>query len=123
MYETVWHALLKSPYQSCSATLNHYARYAVCGETYPGIRPATAQSVTGRVLLNLSPAAFTILDEFEGDFYQRQTVHVDSDIAAGLVCQCYVVKADYYAQLCDTPWSVEAFEQHYLADFLQRYLD
>lgn len=62
--------------ESAPAELCGYERRAVRGESYPAILPNPHASVRGRVLHSLSHDEMAVLDDYEGDEYERIRVEV-----------------------------------------------
>jgi gamma-glutamylcyclotransferase (GGCT)/AIG2-like uncharacterized protein YtfP len=102
------------------ATLHGYRRRRLHGEHYPGIRPCAGESVDGVVYSGLSGAQFAALDAFEGDWYRRQAVALET--AAGTrEAQTYVLAPDRGHMMSAEPWSLEAFLRHGLEPFVAEY--
>ena len=118
------------------AQLKGYKRFAVPRRTYPGIAKVARGSggggeeeeddgsavVNGLVLLGLTERDVAILDEFEGEEYERITetvrlVEEDRDIQAG--AYAYLGYDPSSVQYAD--WSYEHFEKHHLSDFIQSF--
>ena len=102
------------------ATLHGYRRRRLHGEHYPGIRPCAGESVDGVLYGGLSGAQFAALDAFEGDWYRRQAVPVET--AAGRrEAQTYVLASDRGHLMSAETWSLEAFLRHGLEAFVAGY--
>lgn len=104
------------------ATLAGFARRAVRGEDYPGIRPATDALVTGVLYRNLDATALARLDAFEGEQYQRQTVEVALADGSRVAADTYVIKAEHAALLSAEDWDFDAFLAEGKRRFESRYL-
>jgi gamma-glutamylcyclotransferase (GGCT)/AIG2-like uncharacterized protein YtfP len=116
MFPEVWEKVVRGKYASAPAVAHGYARFAICGETYPGMVAAQGQSVSGVVYFDVGPEDLATLDAFEGVPYRRDALQVR--LASG-----EEVGADSYiyldtAQLVGTPWEPEAFQ---MAHFLGTY--
>jgi gamma-glutamylcyclotransferase (GGCT)/AIG2-like uncharacterized protein YtfP len=90
-------------------TLRDYRRQTVKGEVYPGIRPQPGTAVEGVVYGNLPSDAWTRLDVFEGDLYQRQLVQVDLADGTTMAAYTYVVKPEFEHRLEATEWDAGQF--------------
>jgi gamma-glutamylcyclotransferase (GGCT)/AIG2-like uncharacterized protein YtfP len=117
MFPEVWHRVVKGQYRSAPATAPGHARFAVLGETYPGMVVQTGSSVPGVVYFDVEADDIAALDVFEGNAYQRDriTVQMDGDDTP--------IAADTYLflpslQLSNLPWQPEAFG---LRQFLASY--
>ncbi|PTT86532.1 gamma-glutamylcyclotransferase [Pelomonas sp. HMWF004] len=108
-------------FASVPATLAGHRRHPVCGEDYPGLRPATGHAVPGRLYLDVTQAAWARLDAFEGVEYER--VQVQVTLADGRLrpAQVYLFCADAAHRLLPGDWDAEAFEREGRARFIARY--
>lgn len=114
MFPEVWEKVVRGRYRSAQATAHGHVRFAVRGETYPGMVEAQGQSVNGVVYFDVAQEDIAALDVFEGEQYRRVTLPVV--LASG-----ETVAADSYlyldmTQLMDAPWEPERFQ-------MQRFLD
>ena len=91
------------------ATLAGYRRGQLRGEVYPAIRPAPEHRVGGVLYTDLSPADIRQLDLFEGEMYQRQAIPVELADGRLASAETYVLRAEFYHQLTDNPWSLQEF--------------
>lgn len=122
MYAPVWQRVVRDEYQSQVAVLRGYSRYAVKGEDYPAIIPSdVSDQQQGQVYLDISLSDLQRLDEFEGEYYQRLSVELETDAAELIAADAYVLKPEYRHILADNLWDVDAFEHQGLKRFLQRY--
>src|SRR5690606_31021036 len=99
---------VRAPSQSCKAVLSDYARYAIAGETYPGIITQTDSEVEGVLYLNLHPDDIERLDTFEGTEYRRIAVQVRLADGTHVDAQTYLFTAAH--RLVDSAWNVDAFD-------------
>lgn len=60
-------------------TLHGYSRHPILGQCYPAVTPCRDASVTGYLLLQLSPAELLALDAFEDPAYERVVSPVKVD--------------------------------------------
>lgn len=91
------------------ARLPHFARHPVIGETYPGMIPSPAASVSGILYLNLPEAVWSRLDVFEGEMYQRLAVSVETEEGTVLPAETYVFRSEFAHRLEEGSWDFEAF--------------
>jgi gamma-glutamylcyclotransferase (GGCT)/AIG2-like uncharacterized protein YtfP len=107
MFPPVWRHVVAGNYRSQPATAHGYARFAVSGETYPGMVAQSGAAVEGVLYLGLRPEAIALLDRFEGDAYRR--VSIDVMLAGGTTAPA--VTYLYIAEdLSARPWDPAAFE-------------
>ncbi|MEE2658260.1 MAG: gamma-glutamylcyclotransferase family protein [Candidatus Latescibacterota bacterium] len=100
------------------ALLRGYARYALRGETYPGIVEDVGNSTDGVLWRDLDDATLTCLDTFEGSWYRRDEVTVivgDESIPA----VTYVLVSEQQHRVSRRRWSLKRFETRCLQRFLR----
>ena len=120
MFEPVWSRVVQGSYTSCSATLDGYCRYAVSGETYPGLLRQQGFSVAGLLYLDISDPDMLRLDHFEGESYCRETVKLEvNDGILEAVTYCF--RPEHQHRLEQKEWDLEEFRQSGLSRFMQRY--
>ena len=121
MYEPVWDSLVSGSYRKTAATLEGYARFGVKGEDYPVIKPSTPeQFVEGCVYWGVSLQDQQVLDQFEGEYYQRLSLPVVT-LGTSMTADVYVLKPDYYHIASEASWDVAAFERSGLQRFLSQH--
>jgi hypothetical protein len=116
MFPQVWQQVARGLYHSTEAVLGGFARYAVLGETYPGITMHPRCSVTGLLYFDVDEHDVAALDAFEGQDYQRIQI-------AGQVAPAYAEIVETYIytnvnKLTEEPWHPEAFQPQ---QFLETY--
>lgn len=122
MFDQVWNTVVRSGYETRRAILTGYARACVKGEEYPVIYPGErADSVAGLVYLDVGDRDLRRLDDFEGIYYQRQTLTVRSVEGDRLNVQAYVVKEAYHHIIDRRDWDPERFRTAGIRIFLSRY--
>lgn len=119
MFAPVWSKLVKGSYCATKGELHHYARRCVKGEDYPIILSAD-EKVQGVVYYDVNDADMHILDDFEGEFYERITVDIVTHTQT-IQAEVYALKKAYFSIIDDTPWSEEAFEKEGMKRFLESY--
>lgn len=120
MFEPVWRQVVQGDYRAQPAWLENYARFAVAGETYPGIVRQAGGRVDGIVYFDVSLQDLVQLDAFEGSDYQRSPVclqlqHAAPD-AAPVGAETYLYTRP--TELTATLWTPETFD---LRQFMHRY--
>ncbi len=133
MFPEIWQAVVGKDFKTTPAHLPSHEIYRVRNAVYPGIiaapnhspsengplgehsgsRPSTLDSrlssVPGLLYLNLDEAALHRLDQFEDDFYQRQTITVTCGDGRELEAQAYVVPPKSRHLLTDEIWTAADF--------------
>ena len=71
MFPNVWEQVVRGRYASVKAALEDHARYAIAGESYPGMVAQTGATVEGILYLDIDAADIARLDTFEGHDYRR----------------------------------------------------
>lgn len=102
------------------AILSGYARYGLRGKSYPGIVAEENATVAGVLYLGLRPAAWRRLDAYEGDFYVRQRVQVETENGQPLSAWTYVIPENKRHLLLGHDWSLLQFQQRHLQGYLER---
>ena len=78
------------------------------------------ESVTGLVIKNISPNALERLDQYEDSFYERVSVHVDTD-SGTVEAHVYRVPLGLAGKiLSEDPWTLEWFETKALNRYWNR---
>ncbi|MGE5622691.1 MAG: gamma-glutamylcyclotransferase family protein [Bacillota bacterium] len=107
MFAPVWQRVVRGHYRSAPARLDGFARYAITGETYPGMVAQQGASVAGLLYFDVDAGDLAALDAFEGADYRRDRVRVA--LAAGTAdAQTYLYLRP--EKLTSLPWSPEAFQ-------------
>lgn len=114
MFPEVWRRVVRGDYRCAPASVAGYARYAIAGETYPGMIRLGDGRVEGVVYFDVAAQDVAALDVFEGAEYRRDTVTVrlQSGAVAEAATYIYLVPG----RLLESPWLPESFQ-------MQRFLD
>lgn len=102
------------------ALLQGFARYALRGETYPGLVPESTAATEGVLWRHVDDDSLRRLDEFEGDWYERQRVTAivgDKPLSV----DTYVLVQAQHHRVSHRRWLRDRFETRYLQDFLSSY--
>ena len=128
MFDPVWTRVVQGGYPAQPARLRGWRRGAVIGEDYPGALevlsvPTALATVLadppvldGVLYREISNDDLVRLDAFEGDDYDRVTVHVE--LADGSVRPACIYRYRWPARLTAHDWSVDDFIRHRLPRFL-----
>ena len=120
-FEEVMIAVTGKTHSRIKARLTGFARYRVSGETYPALVQSVGLSVRGIIYANVSPASFELLDRFEGEYYERQSVDVTKDDETGRSAETYIICEEFKHLLSQEPWDRKHFEKNHLNAFLSSY--
>jgi gamma-glutamylcyclotransferase (GGCT)/AIG2-like uncharacterized protein YtfP len=104
------------------ARLHGHSRHPVRGEDYPGLRPAAAGVVEGRLYRGIDEPMWARLDAFEGADYER--VQVPVELADGRVDSAWVYRFRVERAaglLLPGDWDPQAFEREGRERFLAQY--
>ena len=116
MFPAVWERVVRGRYRSVPAMLPGYARYAVEGETYPGMVQQSDSAVNGVLYFDVDDADLLTLDVFEGSEYRREQVRVSIADDQVEVAQTYLFMVQ--ERLSDRDWDPQAFR---MESFLSAY--
>lgn len=104
------------------ARLTGYARYALRGETYPGLVEEPGAATDGVLWREVDDDSLRRLDEFEGDWYERRRVDVHAGADGATVsAETYVLVRAQHHRVSRRSWNRARFEARYLPGFLSRY--
>jgi gamma-glutamylcyclotransferase (GGCT)/AIG2-like uncharacterized protein YtfP len=107
MFPEVWSLVVRGDYRSTQATLHGHTRFAIDGETYPGMVTVPDGRVTGVLYLDVGDDDLARLDVFEGDDYRRINATVVDPDGASHVAETYLyLPTD---RLLASPWHPDAF--------------
>lgn len=121
MIPAVMEAVTGSLFDSTPARLTGYARYALRGETYPGLVDEAAAATDGLLWRAVDAASLAQLDRFEGDWYERRTVRVDVINDESVDAETYVLLPEQRHRVSRRSWNRARFESRYLQRFLSTY--
>lgn len=121
MFPEVWSLVVTGTYRRLDARLDGHARYAIAGQSYPGMVIEAGSQVAGVLYLDVERADLDRLDHFEGDDYRRASV----EVATGddtVMAETYVYRL--HDRLTSTSWAPHAFPmQQFIATYCRERLD
>ncbi|TNY38165.1 gamma-glutamylcyclotransferase family protein [Thermomonospora catenispora] len=85
---------------------------ALPGAVYPGLIPDPGATTDGRLILGLTPAEISLLDEYEGDLYEPRVIALDG----GRTGRAYLWKGPVE----ERDWDPELFVRRHLTAYVQR---
>jgi gamma-glutamylcyclotransferase (GGCT)/AIG2-like uncharacterized protein YtfP len=107
MFPEVWNRVVVGRYRSAPAGVTGHARFAITGESYPGMVPAAGETVRGVVYFDVTPQDIAALDVFEGSDYRRDTLYAKLDSGETVTADSYIYLRA--TRLADGRWDPEAF--------------
>ena len=119
-FPEVMEAVLGAVLPNEPARVEGWARYRVRGEHYPGIVANLGAATPGTLYTACTPSAMRILDDFEGDLYDRVELVVEPKGDAPRHAHAYVIPAGRATRLTRDSWSPESFRESHLETFLVR---
>jgi gamma-glutamylcyclotransferase (GGCT)/AIG2-like uncharacterized protein YtfP len=116
MFASVWRRVVRGHCQSVKAVLAGHARFAIDGESYPGIMARTGTSVEGVLYLEADADDVMRLDAFEGSDYRRTAVRVQLPDGSQTAAQTYLYNFPH--RFLSAAWHAEEFN---IRRFLETY--
>jgi gamma-glutamylcyclotransferase (GGCT)/AIG2-like uncharacterized protein YtfP len=109
MCGSILEEIIQCSLTGCPGLLSGYCRRLLRDKAYPGIVPNKGEKVQGIVYGNVSAAAWTQLDDFEGEMYVRSMVPVELDNGLMVKAFTYILKPQYAHLLTDAGWDYSLF--------------
>jgi gamma-glutamylcyclotransferase (GGCT)/AIG2-like uncharacterized protein YtfP len=123
MFPEVWQLVVGRPFAHVGGHVTGFALYRVADAVFPGmLATTTADVVRGVVYFDVDGEAIARLDQFEDDYYRRETVALKCD--DGRICDAaaYIVPPENRGKLTDEPWTCDEFvARGDLEHFIARY--
>lgn len=117
-FDDVMEAVTGRRFDACAAVLPGHKRCLLHGRVYPAIVPAPGERTEGTLYRGIDADSLVLLDDFESDLYQRQTVRVTLEAGGQTQAQAWVLRVPHVEQLSATGWDRELFLREHHADFL-----
>lgn len=108
MFPEVWQRVVQGRYRFAPAAVDSYARFAIAGETYPGMVARAGATVCGVLYFDVDAFDVATLDAFEGEDYRRETVRVAPDGGGSVEAGAYIYLLPQ--KLLESPWEPERFQ-------------
>jgi gamma-glutamylcyclotransferase (GGCT)/AIG2-like uncharacterized protein YtfP len=108
MFPQVWQRVVRGEYRFARATAAGYARYAITGETYPGMVGQAGSAVQGVLYFDVGPQDLAALDAFEGGEYRREEIDVTLDAGETVRASTYIYLLP--EKLSESKWLPEVFQ-------------
>ena len=103
------------------ATLEGFRRGLVRDEVFPAILPASGHAVQGVIYQPMTPPAWSRLDRFEGEIYERRMISLRLPNGRILSAGTYVIAPAHTDLLTDLEWDFDHFllhgKQRFIADY------
>lgn len=121
MFPEVWRRVTGGSLVGQPARLREFEARAIRGQTYPALVFIPGAMTEGVVYSGVDAEAVARLDVFEGNFYQRQTVRVETEAGKGeeLEAQVYVAILADHPDILPERWRAKEFRDRHLAGFLR----
>ena len=122
MFPEVWQRVVGHESEGTKGKLAGFSAFRVRGQGYPGLVEAGPESATNGVLYrNLSEQDWAKLDEFEGSFYRRTEVEIETEEGVESA-HTYVVEEQHRDDLSSDLWDRDVFEKTGLQQFIRNYI-
>lgn len=108
MFPQIWQRVVRGDYGSAPARVDGYARYAIAGETYPGMIRQSGTRVQGVLYFDVTDTDIAALDTFEGAEYRREAVRATLENGESIDAATYIYLLP--EKLLQSPWTPEAFQ-------------
>jgi gamma-glutamylcyclotransferase (GGCT)/AIG2-like uncharacterized protein YtfP len=113
----VFRSIVGRSLASRAAVLDDFGCSMLRGKVYPAIVDRPGARVQGAVYTGLDERDLALLDEYEGEFYERRSLLV-SVAGSALAAYAYVLRPAHHGELADEPWDLERFRREHLARYL-----
>ena len=121
MFPQVWQRVVHGKYNSASATVSGYARYAIVGETYPAMIEQKTATVHGIVYFDVDEYDVAVLDAFESTDYRRECVPARVGANEVRAVEAYIYLDA--SRISNAPWNPETFQlQHFLDTYCAKHV-
>ena len=122
MFDRVWSKVVGDVWGKTDARLYGYKRRKIRGAVYPALVPGIAEDyVDGIVYLNVGKSDIEILDNFEGEHYQKETVECKLTDGSKIIATVYVFKEEHRNLIEDEEWDPIWFSEVGICLFLTEY--
>lgn len=119
MSDEVMHTVTGHHFPGTPSILDDFQRFSIHGADFPGIRQVTGKTVPGLIYQDIPEHIWPLLDEFEGDMYERIKVMVTTSDQIQFPAFTYVMTEQFLHLLTDLPWSFDTFIQQHKRHFLR----
>lgn len=108
MFPQVWERVVRGRYRSARGILSGFARYAIEGETYPGMVAEAGAQVEGVLYFDVEGDDLAALDAFEGIEYRRDKVPVITESGEQVDAYTYIYLMP--GRFSGQPWNPQEFQ-------------
>jgi len=88
------------------AVLHDYSRHQIRGTPYPAISPRKGVSVKGKLYFDIDGRTFSVLDDYEDDYYVKTEVTVTADDGMEYEAYTYVLRDEFRGLLSEQDWEM-----------------
>ena len=122
MFDRVWSKVVGDVWVKMGARLYGYKRRKIRGAVYPALIPGTDEDyVDGIIFLNVGKSVIEILDRFEGEHFQKETVECELADGRKIIASVYAFKEKYRNLIEDEEWDPIWFSKVGIYSFLTEY--
>jgi gamma-glutamylcyclotransferase (GGCT)/AIG2-like uncharacterized protein YtfP len=122
MSDAVWRNVARTVCPAIPATARGWEVRAIRAVSYPGLIPAAPDSIaSGLVRTNVPADALERLDAFEGSFYDRITLKVQTSDGVTFPADAWIVAPRGRHEVLSTPWDAHRFFSEQLRDFVAQF--
>jgi gamma-glutamylcyclotransferase (GGCT)/AIG2-like uncharacterized protein YtfP len=115
MFDDVLDAIIGRIPAAVSASTIGWRSVALPERTYPGMIPQPGHKTSGRVLADLSPAEWDVLDRFEDPVYSLKRVPTDTEYPAW----AYVCPSGLLPGGAARDWDAQRFADEHLESYVK----
>ena len=113
---------MRGRYRSACAVLADHVRFAIMGETYPGMVAQEDEQVEGVVYFDVTHEDMASLDAFEGSDYRRDKVMVTTEAGESIAAHTYIYLLPQ--RFSGALWRPEEFQmEHFIGTYCAARLD
>lgn len=117
----VMQAVTGSRFRSRPARLEGFARYSLSEVLYPGLVEEPGAVTSGVLYSGLTGPVRDCLDRFEGDWYRRTAVRVETGDGVLSEAFTYVIRSAARHRVTTAPWDPARFGPEQVRRFLLEY--
>ncbi len=100
------------------ALLEGYRRLKIKDAVYPALIKAESHSVQGKLIRGLNYNEIVLIDDYEGDEYERKEVFIKTLSGRKEAAFVYVFSEDYRERLLDENWNPSEISEKLLRSLL-----
>ena len=110
--------IVNHEFESTNAVLADYICLYVDSHLFPGIKPLSNEVTEGTLYEGIDDATMQKLDQYEGHIYIRKVISVKTNDGQKVDAFAYVVAEKFEYLLSNKRWTLEEFQLHHMADYI-----